>query len=101
MADNFEKVRRRALEAADSGVQDSSPVLCRLDTRQRKVLELFRDSSTITSYDVGTLSSISNWAARNLLSAWVDNNFLVIFDPARKSRKYGFREKSAQKFTLS
>ena len=89
MADSFESVRRRAMEAADSGAQDRSPVLRRLDPRQRRVLELFRDSNTITSHDVGTLFSISDRAARNLLSAWVDNSFLVIADPARKSRRYG------------
>lgn len=89
MADSFENVRRRAMEAAGSGVQDRSPMLRQLDPRQRKVLELFRHANTIKSHDIGTLFSISDRAARNLLSAWVENGFAVIADPARKSRRYG------------
>lgn len=88
MADSFESVKRRAQEAAGSGAQDRSPALRRLDPRQRKALELFRDSNTITSRDVETLFGISQRAARNLLAAWVDNGFVVITDPAKKSRKY-------------
>lgn len=89
MADSFESVKRRAQKAAGSGAQDRSPALRRLDPRQRKALELFRDSNTITSRDVATLFGILQRAARNLLAAWVDNGFVVIADPANKSRKYG------------
>ena len=89
MADSFESVKRRAEEAAGSGAQDRSPMMRRLDPRQRKALELFKDSNTITSRDIEALFGISQRAARNLLAAWVDNGFLVIADPAKKSRKYG------------
>ena len=74
---------------------DRSPALRRLDPRQRKALELFRDSHTITSRDIGSLFRISD-AARNLLTAWVDNGFLVIADPAKKSRKYGLADEFAE-----
>ena len=89
MADSFESVKRRAQEAAGSGAQDRSPALRRLDPRQRKALELFRDSNTITSRDIEALFGIYQRAARNLLTAWVDSGFLAIADPAKKSRKYG------------
>lgn len=89
MADSFENVKRRAQIAAGSGGLDRSPALRRLDPRQRTGLELFRHGNTITSRDVAGLFGISERAARNLLSAWVDNGFLVIADPAKKSRKYG------------
>ncbi|MFZ4683897.1 MAG: Fic family protein [Terrimicrobiaceae bacterium] len=89
MADSFESVKRRAQEAAGSGAQDRSPALRRLDPRQRKALELFRDSNNITSRDIEALFGISQRAARNLLTAWVDSGFLAIADPAKKSRKYG------------
>lgn len=96
MADSFESVKRRAQEAARSGVQERSPALRRLDPRQRKALELFKDSNTITSRDIEALFGLSQRTARNLLAAWVDNGFLVVVDPAKKSRKYGlaseFRE---------
>jgi Fic family protein len=88
MADSFESVNRRALEAAGGWARDRSPALRRLDPRQRKALELFRDSNTITSRDVASLFGISERTARNLLTAWVNNGFLVIADPAKKSRKY-------------
>jgi predicted HTH transcriptional regulator len=89
MADSFESVKRRAGEAAGSGAQDRSPALRRLDPRQRKALELFRASNTITSRDIASLFRISERAARNLLTAWVGDDFLAITDPAKKSRKYG------------
>lgn len=89
MADSFESVKRRAQEAARSGVQERSPALRRLDPRQRKALELFKDSNTITSRDIEALFGLSQRTARNLLAAWVDNGFLVVVDPAKKSRKYG------------
>ena len=88
MADSFEAVKRRAQMAAGRGALDHSPALRRLDPRQRKGLELFRDSNTITSRDIASLFGISERAARNLLNAWVENGFVVIADPAKKSRKY-------------
>ncbi len=89
VADSFEKVKRRAEEAAGDGAQDYSPSLRRLDPRQRKALELFRQSDSITSHDIEGLFSLSQRTARNLLSRWVENGFLAITDPAKKSRKYG------------
>jgi predicted HTH transcriptional regulator len=89
MAESFESVRRRAQEAAGLGASDYSAALRRLDPRQRKALELFRDRHDITSRDVGALFGISQRAARNLLAAWVNDEFLVMKDPAKKSRRYG------------
>jgi len=60
----------------------------RLDPRQRKALEPFRQSETFTSGDVGKLFAISQRTARNLLTAWSEKAFVVVADPARKSRKY-------------
>jgi Fic family protein len=89
VADSFENVRRRAQEAAGSGAHDHSNVLRRLDPRQRRALELFRQSTVITSHDLETLFGISQRASRNLLKAWVDDGFVVVADPAKKTRKYG------------
>ncbi len=94
VAESFENVKRRAEEAAGSA--DVSPLLRKLDPRQRKALELFRDSDTITSRDVERLFTVSQRTARHLLRQWVEADFLVIVDPAKKSRRYGlakvFRE---------
>jgi hypothetical protein len=63
--------------------------LRRLDPRQRKALELFRDTTVINSRDVEALFGISQRASRNILSAWVDDGFVIVADPAKKTRRYG------------
>lgn len=88
VADSFEKVRRSAREAARSGETDKSELLRQLDPRQRKALELFRGSAVITSRNLEELFSVSQRAARNLLAAWVGRGFIVVSDPAKKTRKY-------------
>jgi predicted HTH transcriptional regulator len=59
-----------------------------LDPRQRKALGLFRQNETVTSRDVETLFMVSQRTARNLLGDWVARGFLLVADPAKKSRKY-------------
>jgi Fic family protein len=89
VADSFERVKRRAQEAADAGGNDQSPQLRKLDARQRKALELFRQSDVITSRDVEQLFGISQRTARNILSRWVEDGFVIVVDRAKKSRRYG------------
>lgn len=96
MADSFESVRSRAAEAGGTGALDCSANLRRLDPRQRKAHELFRDHSAVTSKDIAALFSISERGARNLLSAWVDDGFLVISKPSRKTRTYGLADEFEQ-----
>ena len=88
MADSFESVRRRAQEAADRGMRDDSAAPRRLDPRRRRALELFRRSVVITSRDVEGLFGVSQRTARNILSSWVRGGFVLVVDPARKSRSY-------------
>lgn len=88
MADSFENVRRRAQNDA-SGEVDRANLLRKLDPRQRKALTHFRKNATIASRDVAKMFGISERAARNLLAAWVEGDFLMIKDPAKKTRKYG------------
>jgi Fic family protein len=94
-ADSFESVRRRAQEAAGIGARDHSNTLRRLDPRQRRAIELFRDSDAITSRHIEVLFGISQRASRNLLSAWVRDGFVVVANPARKTRKYGLNSEFA------
>jgi Fic family protein len=89
MAESFENVKHRAEEASGQGKKDRSTMLRGLDPRQRKAIELFRQSDSITSQQIADLFGISQRAARNLLTAWTANDFLVILDTAKKSRKYG------------
>lgn len=99
MAESFESVRNRAREAAGAGASDQSKALRGLNPRQRKALELFKDSTAIASRDVAALFGISQRAARNLLSAWVDDGFVVVAEPAKKTRKYTLAPKLVGLFT--
>ena len=89
VAESFENVKKRAEEAAKSGEIDHSAELRTLDPRQRRALELFQQSDTINSRDIEKHFSVAQRTARNFLSAWVDAGFIVIADPAKKTRKYG------------
>jgi Fic family protein len=89
VADSFERVKQRAEEVASGGAADQSPLLRTLDARQRKALELFRAHETITSRDVQKLFGVSQRTARVLLAAWAESGFVIVADPAKKSRKYG------------
>lgn len=90
VATSFESVRDRAQQA--SGATDASAFLRRLDPRQRRALELVRDQDAITSRDIERLFTISQRTARHLLRQWTDAGFLVIADPAKKSRKYALAD---------
>ncbi len=89
VAESFESVKKRAQKAADEGVADVSSLLRRLDPRQRKALSLFGRNDAITSRDVEKLFTVSQRTARYLLTDWVERGFVVILDPAKRSRKYG------------
>jgi len=88
MVDSFESVRHRAAHASATDAPDQSEALRKLDPRQRKGLALFQHSDTVTSRDVEALFTLSQRAARNLLTAWVHDGFIVIADPSKKNRKY-------------
>ena len=93
MAVSFERVKTRAQEAAGAGAEGTSTWLRKLDPRQRKALELFRQSDTINSRDIEALFGISQRSARNLLSNWAKDDLLIVVDPAKKTRKYGLANK--------
>ncbi len=42
------------------------------------------------------LFGISQRASRNILSKWVDDGFVVVADPAKKTRKYGLSAEFAE-----
>jgi Fic family protein len=88
MAASFEKVRDQAIREAKSGGRDQSKLLRSLDPRQRQVLTLFRKSQEITAKDVARLFGHKPRATALLCQRWVANGFLVITDPARKTRRY-------------
>lgn len=88
MAESFEAVRKRAREAARDGEKDQAHLLRQLDPRQRQALRLSADSENITAAQVAKLLGIRPRTARDLCQKWVEAGFLVVTDPAKKSRKY-------------
>jgi Fic family protein len=93
MAYSFEKVRDQALAEAGRGGKDQSRVLRNLDARQRKALALFEQSKEITAREIGALFGYKPRSAALLCQRWVEEGFLEITDPARKSRKYRLSDK--------
>jgi Fic family protein len=88
MADSFEKVHGAAVRAASAGEKGQSPSLRELDLKQRKVLALFQTQKTITSKEIGELFGFKPKTCSNLCRKWVDDQFLIVVDPSKKSRKY-------------
>lgn len=87
VAEAFENVNIKAQQQTNK--PDISPVLRKLDIKQRRILELFTEFEEITSRQAGEYLNLSAQSARLLLNKWVDSGFLRIADKARKSRTYG------------
>lgn len=88
MAVAFENVQQRVVEAATIGTTDQAELLRALDNRQRKALTLFKKRDAITAMDLGKLFGLADRTARVLCQKWVESGFLIVADPAKKSRKY-------------
>ncbi|MBR3661960.1 MAG: Fic family protein [Alphaproteobacteria bacterium] len=93
VATAFENINVKAQEQQNIGVKaDVSPILRKLDIKQRKILELFTEFEEITSIQAGEYLNLSSQSARLLLNKWVDVGFLSIVNKARKNRTYGLAE---------
>ena len=89
VADAFTNIEIKAKEKDITGKADVSPILRKLDIKQRKILELFTEFEEITSIQAGEYLNLSSQSARLLLNKWVDVGFLSIVNKARKNRTYG------------
>ena len=88
MAQAFENVRRRAVEAATSDRTDNAAALRKLDMRQRKILALFLEYEVVTAKQIGAVFGFKPRTCSQLCQKWVRGGFLVVVDPSRKARKY-------------
>ncbi len=88
MALSFEKVRDQARSESARGGKDQTKLLRHLDTRQRKVLALFRQSREITAKQIAALFGFQPRTAALLCQRWVESGFLEVTNPAKKSRRY-------------
>jgi Fic family protein len=90
MAAALAAIRSRAAEVkmAGAAIRDDSAELRRLDRRRRLLLGLFRDSHTATTAEMADHLDLSPRTVTALARQWVEEGFLEIHDPARKSRSY-------------
>jgi Fic family protein len=92
MAASFEKVQTQASREAASGAVDHSLLLRNLDAKQRKVLALFEDSRDVTTKEIAALFGFQPRSAAGLCQRWVEEGFLIISNPSRKTRRYRLPE---------
>ncbi len=59
-----------------------------LDTKQRKVLELFDNFQVITSRQVADFCGYTHRYASELCSDWVKQGFLTIVNPSNRARSF-------------
>ena len=88
MAAALAAVRAQAMQAARRGAQDRSPLLRRLDPRQRRLLTLFRRQGTATTGEIATHLGLSPRTVVALCRNWLAGGFLALHDPSRKNRSY-------------
>ncbi len=88
MAESFTNVRHQASRQDSIGQRDQSAVLRKLSPPQRQALELFRARMEITAKDVATLFKVSPRQASRYCQQWVEQGFLAVADPAKRTRSY-------------
>lgn len=97
MIDSFEKVKTHALLAYHKNAIDKSQTLKDLDAQQQAILAVFQKTNIITSKDIEKFFALAPRTARALCLKWVLNNFLVLKDSAKKSRKYALHADISKK----
>ena len=88
MADAFGRVEAQARESAAPGTMDQSAALRKLDPRQRRVLELFRQSGVVTTAELAKQLGLKRETTVKLCRQWLVNGFLELQDASRKNRAY-------------
>ncbi|AXK61117.1 Fic family protein [Candidatus Chromulinivorax destructor] len=86
MTQSFENVYKRMQQ--EQPMSDQSELLRTLDPRQRKTVELFIDSTMITTSQIAKLFGFAPRTAAKLSAQWVKIGFLKIANPSNKARKY-------------
>lgn len=88
MAEAVSAVRVQAVRAVARDIPDASPLLRRLDPRQRRLVELFRDHGTVTTAEIAAHLRLSRRTVSALCRQWVDSGFLELHDQSRRARSY-------------
>jgi len=91
LASVFAVAKQEALRYAAAPLLTEPEELRQLDYRARTVLAHFSRQEQIASAEVATALGLSERMARLLLSTWVQQGWMVISNPSRRSRKYALR----------
>ena len=88
MAESFANVRQQADKQKSLGQTDQSVILRKLSPPQRQALELFRDQVEISTKDTAILFKISSRQALRYCQKWVEQGFLTLASPSKRTRSY-------------
>lgn len=88
MAVACENILKRMTAEASLGKDDHEMLLRKLDPKQRRALELFRDFETVTAHQIGKLFGFKPRTSAQLCKDWVEAGFLEVFDPSNRKRSY-------------
>ena len=92
MAVAFDRVVQQMAMVQSKGGKDHSVLMRKLDPKQRKALELFRDYEVVTSSQIGELFGFKPRTSSALCKKWVESGFLKIVNPSLKTRTYSLAD---------
>jgi len=84
----FGLAKEEALRFAERPTPLEPELIRQLDRRARIVLGLFSKTDQITTIQVAQVLGLSDRMARNLLSDWVKQGWLLVAEPSRRKRSY-------------
>lgn len=88
MAEACRTVQEHAQALSTTRGFDYSHRLRTLDPRQRRVMDLFTQYQKVSGLQIAKVLGIGQRSAHQWCMRWVEEGFLIIANPARKSRSY-------------
>ena len=88
MAGVFQRLAGEVRAQAGQPGAPEPAALRRLDRRARIVLGLFSRQENVTAAEMARALGLSPRTVRDLVGGWLVDGWLVLADPARKSRRY-------------
>ena len=88
MAVVFQCVADEVRAQAERPATPEPPELRRLDRRARLVLGLFTRQETVTNAEIAQRLGLAPRTVRDLIAGWLQDGWLQVADPSRKSRRY-------------